>query len=358
MRANLRRILSVCGLAFPLGCLAVDSTQSPFMTGTTATQTPPVIRAQPYVLEQGYLDISGSSVSNAYWLYGTALCATTIANSAGTLTCQTYFMTTKGCPTTDSPYIEVYPMKPQITQGETGGICIGAIVNYGPTAGMFVYLNGGMSYGTSYPYNYGAYGTLNVSMVGFTAYCYPPGITPPPYEGTYCGPAPSSYSAGTPILWDTGYVSWPTNTGSEQHFLTTNRICPYGYQPYATIVSTKTWVNGGNYFILGGGVCVNGMANSGGNYYSVAYLAVSNYTAQGVSNFSNLYQGNTYTLREYGNVNAGIGPGNYNFVSSISDTYGTGINDKGGLQWTVYCYPPGVSPPGYSPNCAIGQAPF
>lgn len=349
-------------------CLSVSKATDSATVGPFAGSfTPTTIRAQPYILQQGFLDFTGTPSQNAFWPEGKGgLCWHVLTNAAGFSSCQAHLQLTQDCPLADTPYVTVYSLKSQLSQnGQTSGVCVVSVARLGVGVGLDVWVSGALVYGTSSPYNYGSgFGALDVPMIGFTTYCYPPGTTSPGYENTNCSPVTAAYNNGSPILWESGFVDWPG--GSETHTITTTRQCPGGFRPYATIVSTKTWNNGANDFITGGGVCVQSVGPTGSSYL-ITYLTNDTFTIQSVGSFSATTNGSdVYTLRQFGNVNNSLCPYGVSGGQCIINPFVTGVTnfpingpaDIAGLQWTLYCYPPGITVPAYSGNCTAGSNPF
>lgn len=171
--------------------------------------------------------------------------------------------------------------------------------------------------------------------------CYPSNNTPPLRGGGSCSEVMSNMAM--PILfWDMGNVQWPnnwTNAASDQT-ITTNRACPAGYKPYATITAgipraesssaTPDTTNAasmpGNVSIMHpSGVCVKGTSATGSTITYLARNARSRMT----------------------------------FSASSLTVYDPQVNaDIGVIEWKLYCYPPGFDPPAYSTRCSTTDVYF
>jgi hypothetical protein len=223
----------------------------------------------------------------------------------------------------------------------------------------------------------------------WSVYCYPVstyGTTnnPSAISGTssnLCGPSINTYAPAV-LIWDSGSISFPV-VNSENQTLNTNRVCPDSYTPYLTITSSYQWspgpasqsqTGGGNKatvsatrMYLGHGICVSGLQGTNGGQYTFNYLVNKTYFR--MSNFysSSLYlwskdSSGVVSAGGYNRPSAGIlqpdgtVDGNGNFSSA---TYQTAPTDVGGIQWTLYCYPQGYTPPSYDTSyCKIGATPF
>jgi hypothetical protein len=337
---------------------ASDSTSGPF----GGAPTPTTNRSAPYLLMQGYIDVAGNGSSQnarwdpAYHPTGYANCYTTAISGQGYNTCEAVMFVPKTCPGTDAPYINTYPQRSELLQGMQPGICPSSTssVTVGGVNGYDVFLWSNVAQGT------GASGNttfLGVSRVGYDLYCYPPSSPAPvpSYSTWNCGPPSYSINYGSPVLWDSGQVDWPS--GGETHTFTTNRLCPTNFSAYVTLSPSKIYPHSSNQNVMAGGACVQS-SPSNGSSYTVTYLTNNMYSTINVYNFSNYYNGGTYSLRKNGDVNSQLWPSNDNWVNSIGFGSTNNYTDTGGLSWTVYCYPPGIITPSYQSDCKVGNSPF
>ena len=291
---------------------AADSTGLPFNSSTTATPT--TVNASPFVLQHGYLDYTGTVSSNAYWYAAPSVgwCWSDITNSQNYHVCWNGFQTSRLCPTGFTNYVVVTPVKSETAGTSFSGLCVQNVVQNG--SGYLVYILSNYLAGTG--------SSMSGVAIQYTMYCYPPGQSPPPYNSMdNCAPPSTVYTRRAILLWDMGLIGSPPNWASSAPTttVTTNRACPAGYTPFATIVAAASPGQGNTVntsdidFSNSSGVCVNRIDNSGSGY-QITYLT-RNVSSRVTTSTNYLYIRDAY---KWGNMQS--------------------------ITWVIYCYPPGVAP--------------
>lgn len=168
---------------------------------------------------------------------------------------------------------------------------------------------------------------------------------------------------GAVITMDQGYINWPSGGGVGKTF-NTNKICPFQYNAYIEMTPSKMYTNnqvasGSQQVLTGFGICVSAIVPAGNNYL-VTYFGVRRYAPV----YSRAYSGLIYVSDTYGYFGSGSMQtlpldSTTTRVSGVAYDYTPDyVNAPGGISWTLYCYPPGLTYPSAATGCAAGTNPF
>lgn len=140
-------------------------------------------------------------------------------------------------------------------------------------------------------------------------YCYPDNVTQPPVEASYCS-SPSAYDSPI-ITWDSGYAA----TVNDDFIY--SRRCPPAYTPYVVAESAgvPAFIGHKVDVQVSNDLCITGLEAYGSNQYRIRI------------------KGKRVVLPIH------ISTSTLSFEEPYTD------NARLRLRWTLYCYPPGKSPP-------------
>lgn len=172
-------------------------------------------------------------------------------------------------------------------------------------------------------------------------------------------------------------IHYPATNVEQQTYNSTNGICPTNFTPYVTMLPSKVYSESqggfggwGSQTLSGFGVCINSniSALSDSTGYTWTYLTSmrSGTFKRGTDRTSAdiAYDYDTGAGPVYGASSYGGGSGSKIAVPSYYNNPATANQfwDVGGIVVTIYCFPPGVTPPtpANSPsyNCTAGHSPF
>ena len=334
---------------------ALDSTAPAFNATTTAVPT--TAPAAPYLLDSGMGNMN-------YWYYNNSDSSPTPAghmriSSCGSGSssygdwCSVYSYTNdnKICNNGFYPYIALTPYNMQSSYVNQSNACVtGSPGQSGTRYYFYAYIsaiNDGSNYrpGTSYRWD---------------LYCYPSAVTMPSYDSSCYNFANSARRSV--LLWETGFVNNSTPWSKSGSF-NLNRTCPSGYSQHVVMNLTNPNTPNANWDMQGLGICVTGVSGS-----TVSYLRTikANYLNVTLSKSRSTY-GETIYVGNYNYFYWGLGSF-YSAGSSImhdanvSNNYTrsdyTNYNTNDTFTYQLYCYPPGMTAPGYSYLCSTSYYPF
>ena len=168
----------------------------------------------------------------------------------------------------------------------------------------------------------------------------------------------------TIFISESGFKSYPELTNPPTPIVTT-KGCPMNFKPYVQMVPSKVFTpppSAQQEVLIAIGVCIQSVVppNAAPNY-TINYLATRNFSKVTTIGRSG---GNLYASTKADSFLIGEGyllpnPGGGALVSGLQ--YTDNNTSTGGIYWTLYCYPPGQTPPpntGAGQGCAQGLAPF